>query len=255
MEIDALRALRNAIRCDMAYMEPTLMFRGAQARVTIEDGVQYFAGAGTNDRGDVLNDLAITWRHRDGLGKVRNGFADAFDPLRDLLVEGGVEALGLNPELPTVVVCHSLGVPVLQFLVPRLVAKGMKIVYGEGFGSPTGWKRPAWAFPTIPWTNYKNAFDVVAGRPWLLFPGTAGENWLQIDAPTIRPGMRHPAAKTWPLSRPADNHRLRGKFGYIQQLGNCVGFDWRSEPWAREWAVAVVAYEDRGEKPLLKAIQ
>lgn len=248
----AIDLLRAAIRCDMAYMEPSWMARDTQVRVTVEGGIQYLSTAGTNSGADVRSDIEIGWVTRSVLGVVRKGFADAWDPLRD----AGPGALGLSRDLPVVLNAHSLGVPVAQYFAVTLLNAGFAVLGGAGFGSPTGWDKDGGLYPDMTWWNVKNGHDPVAGRPWLLWPGTAGGQWLQIDDDRIREGMRHPARRSLLPWRDVQNHLLDGPRGYIETLGRCAVkagevSDWRKLPEVVEWALSVARFNARGRRPLL----
>jgi len=259
-----LETLRNAIRCDLAYMEPTWMARDAQVFVEVVNGVQHLAVAGTNSLTDAFRDALLTWVERDSLGYVRNGFADSWDALRDALPID----LNLAPELPVRLRAHSLGAPIAQYMVPVLQARGFRVLDGEDFGSPTGWKAPITTWPRIPWTHWKNGYDPVAMRPWRnLLPwrpskGCCPGEWKQIHKGAVRPKVFSPAASLVHLLQMNDNHRLNDPRGYIQNFGAAcdreaaargIVFSWRDLPEARRWAAAVVAFEDRGRQPLLRA--
>lgn len=252
MIADPLRALRAAMRCDLAYMEPTYgPNRDAQAYVEVIDGVQHFAIAGTNSLVDLWHDLNFGWAHRDALGTVRRGFANAWDPFRDALNEAGPEAFGLDRGLPVVVECHSLGVPIAQYLTGAL-RNQMPVLYVEGFGGPTGWRRPAAYPPLVPCMIWKNGFDIVAGRPWLLggrdgiCPGTI----IQFQNGSILSAVHHPSKFVLHPIVAGANHRLQGPQGYIHQLGRLaeamkMTTDWRTLPEAARWFAAVSRWEER----------
>lgn len=239
--------LLAAIQCDMAYIAPTWgPVRNAQIRVSMIDGIQFLAVAGTKNKGDVLNDLSITWVKRTRLGRVRNGFADAWDPIRD----ENPMTYGLTRDLPVFMTGHSLGAVLAQYQAKELLHKGYDVLGGVDFGSPTGWHPERGKPCDIPWMHIKNGWDVVAGRPNVLYSGVTPGEWWQVKDGELIPGMRHPARSWCHPFRGTDNHKLFGPYGYIATLGRMAEKageveDWHDLPEAREWASAVVAWKLR----------
>lgn len=243
---DALRAMRAAIRCDMAYMEPTFgPTRDAQGYLEVVDGMQHFAIAGTNSPGDVLRDISLIWRMRAALGMVRKGFADAWDPFRD----AGIDGLGLTRTMPLILEGHSLGAVIAQYL-SKWIASRMQLAGFETFGCPTGWQYKDAMPRGIDGMNWKNRFDIVAGRPWLIKAGYAPGTWVQIDDGEIKPELYHPSNSSLHPFTAAENHKLQGENGYVYQLGKLAEAQgrtrsWREEPEVVRWFEAVEEWKRR----------
>lgn len=239
MNPDPLRALRAAIRCDAAYMEPTWSSRDAQAFLEVVDGVQHFAVAGTNSVRDAMRDVLLVFAHRARCGDVRKGFADAWDPMRDALPAG----LGLRQDLPLVLEAHSLGGPIAQYQALELAAIGFDIRYVETFGCPTGWRATdLYDAAGIPSVNWKNEYDIVAGTPHL--DGKCPGTWYQLmpgrittEPVSAADGFLHPFLAI-------ENHMLEGIHGYIETLGTHVP-GWRDLPEARAHFARVKRWNEK----------
>ncbi len=213
---DPVRALATAWRCNRAYDAPTWTERRSQARLEVEDGVQNVSIPGTNDLNDVFRDVCLfPFVRRAQLGTIRKGFADAWDPCRDSLVQG----LKLSKDLPVALSGHSLGANTAEAMIPVLLALGFKVLICETFGTPAAWGKAgkavieATGVPIIAW---KNGADAIAGNPDLLGYNVGIQ--AQLTGGRVLPVWSPP---TDCLKDPAAgylNHLLLGRGGYLAQL-------------------------------------
>ncbi len=173
------------------------------------------AFAGTKNILDWFHDACLfPFVSRAHLGTARNGFWDAWEPVRDFLLPH------LIPGLRTVVTGHSLGAwlakPTAFWLKER---EGFNITMVETFGEPAAYGRDGFDLYTasgIPSLAWKNGFDPVFDRPYssgYIAGEKAGiRDGVILPAPTGEAvGFLHPIQR-WP------NHMLEGRFGYIRQF-------------------------------------
>lgn len=217
---DPLRALRAAQRCLGAYDYSSWKSGHSQALLGFHDGVQYISFAGTNDLTDVFNDLCLLpFVERHGLGFARNGFWDAFKPVKEWL-----DSLLTSPEYSPgfVIEGHSLGAFLAQATARYLEVLGHKVYWVETFGCPSGWGKSSLAqFEGTDILNWKNSWDAVYGRPLLTgsFPGERAG----LDDTGL---LEQPKNALWVSVL---NHGLEGSRGYIARfLKLCPGMTSKS---------------------------